>query len=161
MPRARLRQATLDDLATLVRQRRRMFEHMGATDAALLDEADRLYRRWARARLKSGKLVGFLVEERGEAVAGGCVWLQPVQPRPHALVTEQPYILSMFTEPAHRGKGHASRIVRAAVQWARERGYPRISLHASEEGRSVYERLGFEPTTEMRLKLDAPRRRRG
>jgi hypothetical protein len=28
-----------------------------------------------------------------------------------------------------------------------------VNLHASKEGRALYEKLGFEPTNEMRLKL--------
>jgi hypothetical protein len=30
-----------------------------------------------------------------------------------------------------------------------------VSLHASDFGRPLYESLGFRPTNEMRLKLDA------
>ena len=59
-------------------------------------------------------------------------------------------LLGMFTEPAWRGKGIARRIVQAAMRWSRERGYPRITLHASKMGRPVYEKLGFERTWEMR-----------
>jgi len=61
--------------------------------------------------------------------------------------------MSMFTEPAHRGKGHASRIVREAVRWARAHGYDAITLHASDYGESIYRREGFTRTMEMRLRL--------
>jgi hypothetical protein len=36
----------------------------------------------------------------------------------------------------------------------RANGWPRISLHASELGRGLYEDLGFKPTNEMRLVLE-------
>ena len=64
-----------------------------------------------------------------------------------------PYLLSMFTEPAHRGKGYASRIVREAVSWARMHGYDAVTLHASDYGESIYRREGFTRTVEMRLRL--------
>lgn len=150
---ARLRRATLDDLALLVRHRRLMWRDISKHPEETLDAADGPYRRWARARLKSGALAAWVVEEKGEPVASGCAWLQPVQPRPGRPFEVQPYLLSMFTEPAHRGKGHAARIVKAAMRWAEEAGHPYMSLHASEAGRPVYERLGFEHMPEMRVTL--------
>jgi GNAT superfamily N-acetyltransferase len=59
----------------------------------------------------------------------------------------------MFTEPDHRGRGLAARIVKEAIAWARKSGYPRLSLHASDMGKGVYHKLGFRATREMVLKL--------
>ncbi len=79
--------------------------------------------------------------------------MQPIQPHPKGRKRRQPYLMSMFTEPSFRGRGVASAIVDAAVEWSRVNGYPFVLLHASEMGRGVYERLGFERLWEMRLKL--------
>jgi GNAT superfamily N-acetyltransferase len=123
-----------------------------------LDAADRVYRRWARPRMKSGRLVGFIVEVGEQPVASGCVWIVDVQPRPHWKGTKGAYLLSMFTEPDHRGEGHATRIVQAAIRWAKARGISVMLLHASPYGESLYARLGFERTTEMRKFLtEGPR----
>lgn len=158
-PRARgvartpVRPATLADLGTLALHRRFMWEEIADFDEAALDEADRAYRRWLRPRLRAGTLAGFVAERRGEPVASGCVWLQPIQPRPLA-PERQPYVLSMWTEPDARGRGLARRIVQACVAWSRARGYASVALHAAPLGRGVYEGLGFERTWEMRLKLN-------
>jgi GNAT superfamily N-acetyltransferase len=147
--RPRLRIATIADLDLLVRHRRAMFAAMGDYTSQELDAAERVYRRWARTRFRSGRLVGFIVEVGTRPVASGCVWLTEVQPRPGQEGTTVAYLLSMFTEPDGRGQGYATRIVHAAMQWARERGVLRMTLHASRFGESVYRRLGFERTTEM------------
>src|SRR2546422_4711140 len=68
---------------------------------------------------------------------------------------------SMFTEPAHRGRGHGARIVREAIRFAEACGIPVMLLHASTFGEPIYTRLGFERTTEMRLFLEPGKRRRG
>ena len=150
----RIRRATSRDLDVLVRQRREMWREIADHTEGELDAADRVYRPWARRRLKSGILVAWVAETRDRrVVAGGCVWLQEIQPRPGRTDQAQPYLLSMYTEPEARGGGLASRIVREALRWARARGYARMTLHASDFGRRVYERLGFTRTWEMRYRL--------
>lgn len=156
VPRIHVRLATLDDLDLLVRHRRGMWEAISDIPEDLLDAADPVYRRWARTRMRTGRLVGLIVEDDGEPVASGCVWLMPVQPRPRWKGSTSAYLLSMFTEPGHRGKGHATRVARAAIRWATSRGVDTMLLHASRHGEPVYRRLGFEQTTEMRLRLLRP-----
>ncbi len=154
MARSKLRIATLFDLELLVRHRRGMWAEISDFTEDELDAADRAYRRWARTRLTSGRLVGFIVETtRGEPIASGCLWIMPVQPRPMWSRLTAPYLMSMYTEPAHRGKGHATRILQEAVRRARARGYDMVLLHASQFGRGICERGGFKRTREMRLVL--------
>jgi len=131
-----------------------MWKDIAHFSEAQLEGADRVYRAWARPRLRTGRLVGFIVEgAKGAPVSSGCLWIMPRQPRPMWQGPWVPYLMSMFTEPAHRGKGHASRIVREAVRWARAHGYDAITLHASDYGESIYRREGFTRTMEMRLRL--------
>jgi GNAT superfamily N-acetyltransferase len=61
--------------------------------------------------------------------------------------------MSFYTEPAFRGKGLATQIVKEAMKWGSERGYPWMMLHATAAGRGVYEKLGWERTSEMRYKI--------
>ena len=154
MARFRVRLATRRDLDLLVLHRRGMWESMGERDRRALDEGDRVYRRWARQRLSSKRLVGLIVEDAtGHRVASGCIWLRPTQPGLGNTLLQNPYLLSMYTEPNYRGRGLGTRIVREAVRWCREHGYTRLVLHASRQGRGLYRRLGFERTWEMRIKL--------
>lgn len=120
-----------------------------------LDEHDAVYRRWARRGLATGTFLARIVETAdGTAVGSGALWLMPMQPRPGPLGRgRMPYLLSMFTEPAYRGRGVARRIVRELLRWSRARGYGRVVLHASAAGRSVYARLGFRSGSEMRRTL--------
>lgn len=149
----RLRRATLRDLDTLVAHRRGMWDDIGGYTDADLDAADQVYRRWARARLASGRLVGWIAEIRGEPAGSGCVWVQRVQPRPRHPTGLTPYLMSMYTAPHHRGRGIAARIVGEARHWAKTEGYPRMTLHAALMGRAIYERAGYERTWEMAMAL--------
>jgi GNAT superfamily N-acetyltransferase len=132
-----------------------MWSEIGNRTEAEITEHDARYRPWAVARLRSGELVGVVAETRGgPAVGSGLVWFRPDQPRPKLLTLVSPYILSMYTEPAWRGRGVATRVVRELLSICRERGFPNAELHASRFGRRMYRRMGFERTWEMRTWLD-------
>ena len=150
-----VRRATARDIPTLVRHRRRMWIELRRYPERDLDRHDLVYARWVREGLATRTILAFVVEGPGRSVAGsGCLWLMPSQPRPGSLGRGRvPYILSMYTEPAHRRRGVATRLVREMVRWSRAHGYARVLLHASRFGRPVYERLGFEASSEMRLEL--------
>ena len=136
-----------------------MWENLGVKGKAEHDRADRIYGRWVRSRMNNHRLVGWIAQKQDRTVAGGgCVWLQEVQPRPHRKGTLQPYLLSMYTEREFRGKGVASKVVEAAIDWTKNQGYERLQLHASEMGRGVYKRLGFKRTWEMRYNIEQPKR---
>jgi GNAT superfamily N-acetyltransferase len=154
-----IRPAHRNDLDTLVLHRRRMWTDIRRWNPGDLDRADPAYRRWVRREMGAHRFVGFVVESpEGRVVGSGGVWLQPAQPRPGRLSrSHMPYILSMYTLPAFRGRGVATRLVEAMVQWARKRGYARVTLHASRFGHPIYQRLGFEDSNEMRLTLRGAR----
>jgi len=149
------RRATVDDLELLIDHRHRMWSDIASRTEAEITEHDARYRSWARLRLRSGELAGCVAEPRdGGPVASGLVWYRPDQPRPKLPTLVSPYILSMYTEPAWRGRGIATRIVRELLSMIREEGYPNAELHASRFGRRIYAQLGFERTWEMRIWID-------
>jgi GNAT superfamily N-acetyltransferase len=59
----------------------------------------------------------------------------------------------MFTEPEHRRRGLARLLMDTIVTWCRAEGLRFLYLHASDEGRPLYQSLGFVPSNEMRLQL--------
>jgi len=150
-----VRAAGLRDLDALVHQRRAMWKALGVKNDGLHEKGDHVYKRWARARLRNHQLMAWVVRsDDGRIAGGGCLWLQPVQPRPQRSSMVQPYLLSMYTEPDFRKKGVASLVVEEAIKWCMKRRYERLMLHASQMGRGVYSRLGFKRTWEMRLNLE-------
>lgn len=154
-----LRKATLADVPHLVRHRDAMWAEMGRIEPGEPDPTSPAYRDWLAARMTRGTLTAFLIEEDGAVLAGGAVWIQEVQPRPGHPRTTWGYILSVYTEPHARRRGLARAIVEACVRHARDVGCTRACLHASDEGRPLYETLGFEPTAEMWLDLRPPNQR--
>jgi ribosomal protein S18 acetylase RimI-like enzyme len=55
--------------------------------------------------------------------------------------------------PEYRRRGIARSIMRELIDRWRSQGFDCVCLHASDEGRPLYEQIGFQPTNEMRLNL--------
>ena len=68
------------------------------------------------------------------------------------------YILNVYVEPAHRRRGLAVRLMENATQEAARRGLVHLVLHATEKGRLLYEKLGWQGTSEMSLTSPGPPR---
>ncbi|MBO2517416.1 MAG: hypothetical protein CW338_09160 [Clostridiales bacterium] len=64
-------------------------------------------------------------------------------------------VLSVYTEPAYRGKGICTRLMKDLLACGKERGLGRIDLSAAPAGYPVYKKLGFNELdggyTEMRF----------
>jgi GNAT superfamily N-acetyltransferase len=112
------------------------------------------FRLWLQPRLERGDYFGWIVEHKGVAVAGVGMMLIDWPPNPsHPTQDRHGYVLNVFVDPAHRGKGLAKELMRLTTDEARRRGLQLMVLHATEMGRPLYEKLGWTPTAEMRLEL--------
>ena len=58
------------------------------------------------------------------------------------------HLMNVYTMKEWQRQGIARRMVSMLIDEARKRGVTEISLDATEEGRPLYERLGFTPSTE-------------
>jgi GNAT superfamily N-acetyltransferase len=153
-----IRRATAQDADIVSWHRARMFQDMG--DVA--GDAFEILRAQARTRLEQwidqGNYIGWLAAPADKPeiiVAGAGVQLQPILPRPLDLSTigegRQGTIVNVFTEPQWRQRGIAGLLIKEIIIWSKNEQIDRLVLHASEEGRSIYERSGFIASNEMRF----------
>jgi GNAT superfamily N-acetyltransferase len=155
----RIRLATRHDADVLARHRAEMFKDMGELPAGLYDPLLQAARAYFAAAIPDGRYVAWvaeLAERPGEIIGGAGLQLRELLPRPHRsgarlLGGPQALILNVFTERGWRRQGVAARLMEELLRWARDHGIESIVLHASAEGRPLYERLGFVPTNEMRF----------
>ena len=101
------------------------------------------------------RLAAFLAEEGGEVV-GSVACQMYASPYPEVVAAEHRcfgYIWSVYVDPQHRRRGVARGLVERAVAHLKAMDCTHVALHASEAGKPLYEGLGFEPATEMRLPL--------
>jgi GNAT superfamily N-acetyltransferase len=148
-----IRPARPDELSTVLHHRRQMYIDMGTRDVPMLDEIERASRTIFGDALRNGTYRGWFAEANGRVIAGGGVLLLPFQPGPREPRPMRPFIVNVYTEPAYRRRGLARQLLQEMVDWCRAEGFAGVNLHASDEGRALYESMGFVPTNEMRLRL--------
>jgi GNAT superfamily N-acetyltransferase len=153
-----IRRATVQDADIISWHRARMFQDMGDVSREVFE----ILRAKARTRLEqwigSGDYIGWLATPADKpemVVAGAGVQLQQILPRPVDVSTigegRQGTIVNVFTEPQWRRRGIAGLLIQEIITWSRNEQVNRLILHASDEGRSIYERLGFVASNEMCL----------
>ncbi len=147
-------QGGIEDLDILVSHRIQMWRDIFPELGEAIDLSVGTTGRWLREKLLGGTVIPFIARtEDGHVAGSGCVMIKEDQPRPTSRTVNCPYLMSMYTEREFRRKGVATRITEEAIAWCRQNGYDRITLHASSEGRAIYEKLGFSATNEMKLAL--------
>ena len=158
-----IRFATGNDLELISWHRASMFRDMKELPPELFDSFRAQSLETLQRMLRDGNYVGWLaspVDEPQQIVAGAGVQLRQVPPHPQAdgngkidiVSGKQAIIQNVYTEPKWRRRGLAALLINTIIDWTREQGIESLVLHASDEGRAVYERLGFISTTEMRLR---------
>ena len=149
-----IRQATIDDAEIIASHRRAMFLEMGYRDHAVLDAMVTAFRPWLHRRMEIGEYLAWLaVRADGSVVAGLGLWLMDWPPHMVGPGSRRGNILNVYTNPDSRRQGLARRLMKVALDWCRANRIRAVILHASNDGRPLYEKLGFRPTNEMRLML--------
>ena len=150
-----VRRASTDDINTLVGHRRAMFRDMGYHDERALDAMAAKCKPWLLTRMNRGEYLAWLGMAPDQSiVAGTGLWLMDWPPH---MIGRGPRgnILNVYTEVEFRRRGLAGELVNAATQWCRTNGVDVVVLHASSDGRRLYESMGFVESNEMRMKLSA------
>jgi GNAT superfamily N-acetyltransferase len=95
--------------------------------------------------------------DQSEAIGGAGAQVRRILPRPLTAAGEhrvafarEAIVLNVYTEQPWRRQGVAERLMERVVEWAGQSDIDRLVLHASDDGRKLYERMGFTPTNEMR-----------
>jgi GNAT superfamily N-acetyltransferase len=159
-----IRRATLADIATIAHHRVEMFREMGrvfdgvaeplrATTIAHLEDS--------MARDEYVAWMASLPERPDDVIGGAGVHRRSVQPFPTTTgpgapvaIGREGIVMNVYTEPEARRRGVARALMQMVLAWARHEPLDSLVLRASDDGRPLYESLGFVRTNEMRFLWD-------
>ena len=149
-----IRRATMDecDIEAIVHHRKSMFRDMGYADESALDVMSDRFRPWLRLKMEASEYLGWFALASDSSIASGLgLWLMDWPPHMVAAGRRRGNILNVYTEPSHRRQGMARALMQIALDWCAANQLDIVILHSSDDGRGLYESLGFEATNEMRL----------
>jgi GNAT superfamily N-acetyltransferase len=158
-----VRRATLEDADVLIRHRVRMFQDMGVMATPDPDEARlaQAFLSWLSEQMQAGTYVAWVMEARDDngrtsIVSGGGATLIPWPPGPRYPGTRLAFVYNVYTEPEHRGRGLARRVMDAIHAFCQTEGIGSVALNASRAGQPLYESMGYRITQSpmMFLSLD-------
>ncbi|PSL49562.1 N-acetylglutamate synthase-like GNAT family acetyltransferase [Chitinophaga niastensis] len=108
-------------------------------DAVLLDNL----KVYLEEHLLKDDFVNWFAEMDGKVVASAGIVFYNQPPLYHNLEGKVAYILNVYTLPHYRRKGIAKVLFEKIMNEARQRNTGKVSLHASKDGRKLYEQFGF------------------
>jgi len=152
-----LREASANDISVMAVHHRKMFAEIWERNGEYLEalkaeEVEKAYIKKLETEMASGICKAWVIEDKGEIVSSGAITLISLVPNPSDLSCRVAYLHSMYTEKTHRNKKYAQRIIYNVIEDCKSKGIRRILLNASEEGKPVYQKIGFRSAPDaMRL----------
>jgi GNAT superfamily N-acetyltransferase len=158
-----VRPATFADRPAIAHHRVSMFVDMGRVPANQSEPLRHAAMAFLADAMPRGEYLGWFATPAAapsRIAAGVGVQLRNIQSFPTRDLDgyvdvaggREALVVNVYTEKEFRRLGLARKLMGVVLDWSRQNGIDRLVLHASDEGRPLYEALGFQSTNEMVFK---------
>ena len=149
-----IKRATEKDVPLAIAFRKKLFNEMGVPDEAFIDGLDEKLNELYTDAYRKDEIIHFIAYDGTQpvAVAGALI----KNDFPYLLFKPGNYgwIIDVYTDPFHRRRQLAAKLVERTHEWLIEKGVQEAKLiSAGAEARRLYERLGYRATWEMSYNL--------
>ncbi len=140
------KKAQKEDAAILAEYRFKMFDeiykdgNLAGRKTKFINECTRYYLDNINKK-NHYSIIAFIGET---AVGCGTILIEERPPNPKHKTNLSAYILNIYVDTGHRGRGIAKKIMEHLHQCARSMGVRRIGLHASQFGHGLYRKMGYK-----------------
>lgn len=150
-----IRMAKIDDVDSLVKMKISLFkEFKKDTEDYDWDKYSQTLKCYYNESLLNEKVVAFLAEDNGNTIAISIIYFYDICPTLNNLDGKLAMITDMYTVPKYRNKGIGYNLLNNIMEHTKKLGYKKVTLHATDSGRILYEKYGFKDRTgEMSYKF--------
>ncbi|MGE5604554.1 MAG: GNAT family N-acetyltransferase [Bacteroidota bacterium] len=139
------RKTNINDVTELVRLR---IEFLKETRNVQTDSNDSEIQKslteYFRTTLNNNSFIAWLALADGRIVGTSGLCFYTLVPSYRNLTGKVAYIMNMYTQPVYRHRGIATYLFQKMIDEAQNLGYQKLVLHASEQGRPLYQKFGFK-----------------
>jgi ribosomal protein S18 acetylase RimI-like enzyme len=151
----KIRKATIEDIDILIKLR---------VDYLITDKGDLTLEEEAAVRLQlkgyfnkhiNNGFIAILAEEDTKVVSTAFLAISEKPANPSFITGKTGTLLNVLTYPEYRRRGIATKVIEKILHEAKEIGVSSIDLSATQDGKPLYEKLGFTESkyTSMKLQL--------
>lgn len=144
--------ATLKDIDTIVDMKIQMSEELGISHILEDNIEDKIKEEYTKL-YNEDKCFHYLVYEENKIVAIGGAVIKNDIPFCFFKTPYYGYIIDIYCIPEKRRNGYATKIIEAILNLLKEKNIEMVKLKASEDGKLLYEKMGFYNSGEMELMI--------
>lgn len=143
-----VKMATTADLDNLAKLRIDLLSEVRNYDANYdwREYLDVLKNYYAHA-LSNKNAVAFLAYENEKAIGMVSMSFYNIIPLVNNLDGKMALLTDMYTVPKYRNQGIGTKLLKEIMEYAKNMGYARVTLNATDSGRKLYEKYGFKDVT--------------
>jgi GNAT superfamily N-acetyltransferase len=146
------RAATVYDIAALTNLRLAFLTEVSTDPPGPRTRGD--ISEYFRRAIPAGQFFAYVAVAQSQIIASSGLVYHDHPPSQFHPTGREGYIMNMYTQPAWRRRGIATKIIQLLIEHAAKNRCDRVSLHTHPQGQSIYAKAGFIPVeTEMRLNL--------
>ena len=151
-----LRKATLNDIDLLIRLR---IDYLTEDRGKLLQEEEIAVKKQLRAyftrHISDNTFIGILAEIENNVVSTAYLAVSEKPANPAFITGITGTLLNVLTYPEYRRKGIATKVISKIIDEAKNIGVSYIDLSSTDDGKHLYEKMGFKESnyTAMGLRI--------
>jgi len=139
-----IRKLSIEDLALLTRLRVDfLLDEEAAFSESELIGLQQKCKEFFTAAFEANRFIAFAAEENGEVLSTAFLGIHEKPPRRAGVPFRMGTLYNVMTYKEHRRRGLATQVLKALFNEAKLVGIESVDLWATEEGKKLYETLGF------------------
>lgn len=144
-----IRKATHEDIPLIIKNRMEFVRNIAKGNPTEQFEIDTY--NFINNHIDDETFIAWLAIENNQIVSIAVICIYELLPTKSNLTG---YIQNVYTLEEYRKKGLATQLLKRLIDDAKNKGVGNIYLHATDEGKYVYDKLGFEINSDgMLLKI--------
>ena len=138
------RKATINDIDSLAKIRSIFITEVTGCSEAERNKLEIANKVYFESALAEDNFVAWFALDNDKIIATSGLSFSVIPPALHCLDGKTAFIMNMFTFPEYRKQGIGTELLKRTVEEAKNRGYKRITLNATDMGKPLYEKHGFK-----------------